>query len=159
MTGLKILVISDSHGNIKNLKHVMGFAGKIHAHGVVHCGDWDNVLTVETVLDSKIPLYSVLGNADVDPEVEKSLSKQSKKFDPYFLEFELDGRKIGVIHNIRHLISSIQHLDILFCGHTHQKTDEMVQGVRVVNPGALVKEDFSFGLYDTTSNEVEFVGI
>ncbi|PIP57073.1 YfcE family phosphodiesterase, partial [Candidatus Woesebacteria bacterium CG22_combo_CG10-13_8_21_14_all_45_10] len=37
---MKIVVISDSHGNIANLKHVLGFAKKIKAEAIIHCGDW-----------------------------------------------------------------------------------------------------------------------
>ncbi len=158
MTSLKILVISDSHDNIANLEHVMGFAKKINAEAVIHCGDWNNVEAVKTVLSFGIPLYSVLGNADVDPEVENSLKKQSKKFDPYFLKCELDGRKIGVIHNIRHLVSNIESLSILFFGHWQKQKEIYWNGIRAINPGALENE-INFAVYDTKKKEVEFVSI
>ena len=47
---MKIIVIADSHGNIANLKHVMEFGKKIKVGAIIHCGDWDNVKAVETVL-------------------------------------------------------------------------------------------------------------
>ena len=40
---MKILVISDSHGHIANLKHVLEIAKKIGVKAVIHCGDWDNL--------------------------------------------------------------------------------------------------------------------
>jgi len=47
---MKILVISDSHGNLSNLKHVMGFAKKLNIDAVIHAGDWNTIESVETVL-------------------------------------------------------------------------------------------------------------
>lgn len=152
---MKIVVISDSHGNIANLKHVMGFAKKIKAGAVIHCGDWNTLESVETVLSFGIPLYSVLGNADIDEQITKNLKLKTKKFDESFLKFEIDGRKIGVIHDFNHPLSGIEYLGILFCGHTHEKEDRMQDGIKMINPGAL-KNNISFAVYDTGINKVEF---
>ncbi len=46
---MKLLVIGDSHGNIANLKHVMGFAKHIKCKAVIHTGDWNNIKSLETV--------------------------------------------------------------------------------------------------------------
>ena len=146
---MKILVISDSHGNIANLKHVMGFARKIRAGGIIHCGDWNNEVAVETVLSYKIPVYSVLGNADIDP-------KMGKKFKRVYLEFKLGGKKIGVIHNIKNLEAKNINLDIIFFGHWQKQKDIFWNGVRAINPGAL-ENGINFAVYDTTTNGVEFV--
>lgn len=149
---MKILVISDSHGNIANLKHVMGFAKNVGAKAVIHCGDWNTVESVKTVLSFRIPLYSVLGNADVDPKVEKLLSAKCKKFDRVFLELELEGKKIGVIHDVDGLLK----VDILFCGHTHQQYEYKIEGLRIVNPGAL-EGTINFAVFDTASGKIEFI--
>ena len=94
---MKIVVISDSHGNISNLKLAVGFAKKILADAIIHCGDWDNLKSVEEVLLSNIPLYSVLGNADIFSEVKDLLERKAKKFDEKFLNISLGGRKIGIV--------------------------------------------------------------
>lgn len=111
---MKVLVISDSHGNIANLKHVMGFAEKIKAKAVIHCGDWSNIESIETVLSYNIPLYSVLGNADIDPKVSEKLKMQSEKFSEDFLKIEIGKEKIGIIHDIKKLKE--KNLDIIFLG-------------------------------------------
>lgn len=153
---MKAVIISDSHGNIANLKHVLGFAKKIKAGAVIHCGDWDNLAAVETVLAYKIPLYAVLGNADIDERIENSLKMQSKKFDKKFLEVEIDGRKIGVVHSIKYLVSGIEYLSILFSGHRHRQGEFFQGGRKIVNPGALEK-GINFAVYDTATDRVEFV--
>lgn len=148
---MKIVVISDSHGNIANLKHALGFAKKIKAAAIIHCGDWNNVLAVETVLDFGIPVHAVLGNADIDPQMIKI-------FDEKLLELKIGGRKIGIVHNVRHLTSDIKNLDIMFYGHIHRQQEMTIDGVKVVNPGALVN-DISFAVYDTEKNKVDLVKI
>jgi len=153
---MKIIIISDSHGNIANIKLILGFAKKMKADGIIHCGDWDNLKVVEEVLQSRIPLYAVLGNADIDESMADSLQRIGKNFDRKFLEFEISGRKIGVVHSIINHKSSILNLDVLFCGHRHFKSEKFVGGVKVVSPGALHSVKPSFAVYDTDINGVEF---
>jgi len=155
---MKILVISDSHSNIANLKRVMGFAEKIKIEAVVHCGDWDSVAAVETALSYKLSLYSILGNADVDPEIGEILAKKCKKFDRTFLEFKIDDRSIGITHkpgDIKKYFSG-KKLDVVFCGHYHSKFEREIDGVKVVRPGAILT-GVNFAVYDTVTNGVEFV--
>ena len=155
---MKVLIISDSHGNIANLKHVMGFAEKIKIDAVIHCGDWNTIESVDTVLSFGIPLYTVLGNADVRPEVSEKLKAKSKKFNEDFLEFELGGRNIGITHkpsDVKEFFKG-KKLDLVFTGHWHFKDERTVNGIRVVRPGAIIKGN-NFAVYDTTTNRVEFV--
>ena len=154
---MKIVVIGDSHGNVANIKLAMGFAKKIKAGAIIHCGDWDNLQSVKTVYSYKIPVYGVLGNADVDEQITKNLKLKAKKFNKKFLRLKLDGRIIGVVHNI--LVSSklsVVSCDIVFCGHRHFKSERIVGGVKVVAPGALHSIKPSFAVYDTEIKGVEF---
>ena len=70
---MKIVIISDSHGHIQRIRHVVGFIAKIKADAIIHCGDWDNEESVVEVAKAKIPVYGVLGNADYNPFVEAKL--------------------------------------------------------------------------------------
>lgn len=155
---MKILVIGDSHGHIANLNHVIGFAKKYGVSGVIHCGDWNTIEAVEEVLSYGIPLYTVTGNADIRPEVIQKLKVGSQKFSETFLEFELDGRKIGITHKPSDLKKYFtgKKLDIIFCGHLHSKDESIVAGVKVVRPGAIINGN-NFAIYDTKTNKVEFI--
>ncbi|MFC1625851.1 metallophosphoesterase family protein [Patescibacteria group bacterium] len=155
---MKIIVISDSHGNTANLKHVMKFAKELNVAKVIHCGDWDNQASVEVLLSYKIPLYSVLGNADIDPIVDNKLSLESKIYNRNFAGFRLGKRRAGLIHDIKNLPLKINDLDIVFFGHTHKQTDKKINKTRIINPGALEK-DISFAVYDTALNKVEFLNL
>lgn len=159
---MRILIVSDSHGNIVRLKHAVGYAKSSGVNAIIHCGDWDNVEAVLTMQDAEIPVYGVLGNADVDPQVVPSLRKANVNFDIDFLKLDLDGKSIGVCHFPGKLEDAIksQEYDVLFHGHTHKKKDKLFGKTRVVNPGALQKTPTpSFAVYDTETNSVEFVDI
>ena len=125
---MEIIIISDSHGNISNFKFVMMFAKKIKAKAVIHCGDWDNLKTAQAALSFKLPLYAVLGNADTDTKIDNFLKAKAKRFEKNFLVFEIEGRRIGVIHNCQYLDSAIGslNLDIVFCGHRHFKFQKSI---------------------------------
>lgn len=152
---MKVIVISDSHGNIASLKHVLGFSRKIRADAIVHCGDWNNLKAVEMVLESKIPLYAVLGNADIDPMVKRKLKVESKGFGEKVLSFKLGDRKIDVVHNFV-MASKLFAAEVIFCGHKHFKWEKVIDGVKVIAPGALHSIKPSFAVYDTDTNKVEF---
>lgn len=155
---MKILIISDSHGNIANLKHVMGFAKKIGVEAVIHAGDWNTLESVETVLSFGTPLYSVIGNADIDPSVNEKLKVKSEKFGGEFLEFELGGKRIGVTHKPNNVKKHFgdKKVDIVFVGHYHSKNESTVGGMRVVRPGAIIN-GINFAVYDTASGKIEFI--
>lgn len=154
---MKILIISDSHGNIANLKHVLGFAKKVGVKAVIHCGDWDNVDACETVFSFGIPVYTVLGNADVSLDVEEYLKFNAKRFDPDFLKVELGGRKIGITHRLRVDDNRVEGCHIIFSGHYHSAEQKIVDFRKLVRPGALIT-DINFAIYETETNEVQFIG-
>ncbi|MCX6703999.1 MAG: metallophosphoesterase family protein [Candidatus Woesebacteria bacterium] len=155
---MKILVISDSHGNVANLKHVLGFAKKYGVSAVVHAGDWNTLESIETVLSFGIPLYTVLGNADVRSEVIQKLKGKSRKFGEEFLSIKIGGRNIGITHkpsNNKKYFSGVK-LDVVFNGHLHSKYESVKSVVKIVRPGAIINGN-NFAVYDTATNRVEFI--
>jgi putative phosphoesterase len=173
---VRLIIVSDSHGNIANLQHVMGFAKKIGVEAVVHAGDWDNIESVDAVLSFGIPLYAVLGNADIDPRVGKRLKVRSKVFDEKFLVINTGGKRIGITHkpsdNKRYFFG--EKLDLIVNGHLHSKYEAVAKSVRtsdlvgakedesqatsvkIIRPGAIVK-GINFAVYDTDTGKIDFV--
>ena len=149
---MKLLIIGDSHGNIANLKHVMGFAKHINVSAVIHTGDWNNLKSLETVFNYNIPIYTVQGNADIDPKLIRKLKIRAEKFSEDFLKFKIGGIKIGVTHNIRKIKENTKNFDIVFCGHRHYQNHEG----NIVNPGAL-ENGINFAVFDTKTKMVEFI--
>lgn len=154
---MKVLVIGDSHGNIANLKHVMGFAMEIRAEAVIHTGDWNNLKSLETVLEYKVPLYTVLGNADIDPKLAKSLKRKSKKFSESLLVFKLAGKKIGIVHKLKVIdYGVLKGLEVVFTGHFHSPKEWIIDRVKIVRPGAL-ENGINFAVFDTKNKSIEFI--
>lgn len=149
---MKVLVIGDSHGNIANLKHVLGFAKHIKVKAVIHTGDWNNIKSLETVFNYNIPIYTVMGNADIDPKLIQKLKIVSESYSDNCLKIKIDGLKVCVIHNLKYLKENIKHFDIVFCGHRHRQWTNQ----NIVNPGDLEK-DINFAVFDTVSRKVELI--
>lgn len=149
---MKILVIGDSHGNIANLKHVLGFGKHIKVEAVIHTGDWNTLKSLETVFNYNISIYTVLGNADIDSKLIRKLNIFPKKFSEDFLKFKIGGIKIGVIHNIKKIKENIEGFNFIFCGHYHRQSREG----NIINPGTLESE-INFAVFDTKTKEVELI--
>jgi uncharacterized protein len=159
---MRILVMSDSHDNIVRLRHVLGFAKVEKFDAVIHCGDWDSPLAVSEISKSRIKLYGVLGNADIDNRMVQQLFEVCEEFDENFLDLRLDNKKIGIHHFPTGLNDAIlsQEYDLLFCGHSHKRKDEKYRKTRIVNVGALHRTDSPcFVVYDTQKDKVEFVEV
>lgn len=158
---MRLLIISDSHDNIVRLKHSGEFA-KANNMPVVHCGDWSSVRAVKILLNLGVKLFTVLGNADIEPGIKDAMRAPNVFFSQDFLEFEVDGRKILVCHypdKIKDAVKS-QKYDAIFCGHKHSKYKEIFGKTLVARPGALHRTSLpSFAVYDTLTNDVEFVDL
>lgn len=156
---MKVLIISDSHGHLANLKSLIDIAIKGKMDAIIHAGDWNTTDSVECVLGSLLPLYAVLGNADIDPMVGKKLRKESKNFSEDFLIVEIGGKKIGITHKPSNNNKYFQNinLDLIINGHLHSRYESVQTPVKIVRPGATVN-GINFAVYDTNTGKVEFIG-
>ena len=153
---MKILIIGDSHGHITNLKAVAEIARKSKIGAIIHVGDWNTTDSVKAVLDSRIPLYTVMGNADIEDGMEEFLKLNTKGFNPDFLKIEIDGRKIGITHKVKVTDKRFEGLDVVFSGHYHSKEEKMRDFIEFIRPGAPIN-GINFAVYDTISGRIKFV--
>ncbi len=154
---MKILIIGDSHGNIANLKHVLGFAKHIKCGAVIHTGDWNNLKSLETVFNYNIPIYTVLGNADIDERLAYRLQCLGKtNFNKEFLICKIDNLRIGICHLIGNCKLKIGNLDVVFTGHYHSQKEWEVDGAKIIRSGAL-ENGINFAVFDTKTKVVEFI--
>lgn len=131
---MKILLLSDTHGNISGMEKAVEKYGK-NADFIVHCGDgtrgeakWleDNVNNAKVVC--------VRGNCDFFGNLK----------DIAF--FDAGSKRIMVTHGhlfgVKYGLENLSHkaeedgADIAFFGHTHICADETLGKVRLVNPGS-----------------------
>jgi putative phosphoesterase len=133
---MKLLVISDSHGNYARALKAHQLAGPVDH--IVHLGDGaEDARLMEEVLET--PVYRVAGNCDFDPELPTEL----------ILEFG-QCRILATHGNRQRVKSGLSQLlakgiaagaTVVLYGHTHLPAIASSQGILFVNPGPL-KEGF-----------------
>lgn len=123
---MKIIVLSDSHGDKETVKAVSSLPADAH----FHCGDSE--LPYEDELLTT--MNRVRGNCDFDSKFPKEVFKS------------VGGKTILAVHGHEHNIkSSLMELyyrakekdaDIVLFGHSHLYGAEMKDGILFVNPGS-----------------------
>lgn len=113
-----IAVIADTHNKLP--PHVIEDLRR--ADEIWHLGDVMRPATLDALHALDIPLLVVRGNNDDHLEW------------PLVLNLTRGGQSIRLIHIPPRRIGGCE---ILIHGHTHKPRDEMVEGVRVLNPGTV----------------------
>ncbi|MCK5832896.1 metallophosphoesterase [bacterium] len=134
---VKIAVISDSHIGQKISAYPAEILNAIgECDIIIHAGDHTSMESVE-LLNSLGNLRAVHGNMD-----EITISNLL----PSRLVFEVEGIRIGVTHGwgsplgIERRVLDVfvdEKLDIVIFGHSHSPCDKIIDGIRVINPGAI----------------------
>lgn len=126
---MKIIVMSDSHGDRLTVEQVAKKEGDAH----FHCGD-SEITSADSILNS---MYKVRGNCDMGEAF------------PDEVETTIDGKKVWMIHGHRHSVKGPSFIslnlfyearekgvDIVLFGHSHVYGAEMQEGILFVNPGS-----------------------
>lgn len=163
---MKVAIISDIHDNFHNLICAVEEIEKRDVEHVLCLGDLVANGIAKILAGLEIPTFLVWGN-NVGDRVQvmktalsdkSNLSVSEKTYD----SIELDGRKLFLSHypDLAEPIAKSGDFDAVFVGHTHKKHQEKVGDCLVLNPGGIgtnVTPESSFAIYDTKTNEAEFV--
>lgn len=140
---MKILVLSDSHGNIQKLKKII--ETEIMFDWLIHCGDGINdLIHVDVPKGTKV--ITVCGNIDR----ARGISGQTTVVESIngFKFFITHGDLFGAHHDITGVWSEAKRLgcDIACFGHTHRAMNYNVNPY-MFNPGA--SQSGMYGIIDT----------
>ena len=138
---MKIGVMSDTHDNISNTTTVLNAYRERGIDTIVHCGDLTSPEMVPYFNGFRVIFTT--GNMDhTTGTIKKRLGKMhDDSFAGTVFTGKVGGMPIAATHS--HVEGKIMELvrkkkyKWIFHGHTHEKRDEIIQGVRIVNPGAL----------------------
>lgn len=124
---MKIVVISDSHGNSSGVDKIFR---EIDFDYLFFLGDGLKDLKDYLYLEN---VYAVCGNCDlfsVEPN-EMEFVLEDKKF------FITHGNAYGVKYSLHSLISEGKNrgVDFVLFGHTHNRHVEEIDNMKVINPG------------------------
>lgn len=128
---MKILVLSDSHGNVENMKSAVE---QEKPDMIIHLGDCQSDALQLKALYPDIPLEGVPGNCDssMDP-AERVLMIEGKRV------FILHGHTRGVKMMLFRLqmAAKEKEADLALFGHTHMVHYDYHNGVQYMNPGSI----------------------
>jgi putative phosphoesterase len=136
----RILVISDTHAKSLNAMPKALLAEISDADIVVHCGDYTSITLLRELRDLAKRFVGVYGNVDT-MDIRQEVPKKTA--------FDIDGKKIGVIHphwggaslGIEEAIAKEFHnVDLILFGHTHDAWTDTINGVTFLNPGQAYSE-------------------
>ena len=133
---MKLLVISDSHGNYTRALKAHQLAGPVDH--IIHLGDGaDDARLMEEVLE--VPVHRVAGNCDFDAQLTKELTLAIGDC----LIFMTHGNRHQVKSGLTQLVEKGVEVGatVVLYGHTHLPAIASAEGMLLVNPGAL-KEGF-----------------
>jgi putative phosphoesterase len=132
---LRVVVLSDTHAPRRWKRCPPAVAEQLRgADLVLHAGDVCTASVLEE-LAAYAPVRAVLGNND-GPDVAAWGA-------PETLELDLDGLRVGVIHDsgpasgrVARLRRRFQECDFVLFGHSHIPMDVAQDGFRILNPGS-----------------------
>ncbi len=127
---MRIVVLSDSHGDIRSIERALEGVGKYDA--VIHLGDTDrDVRALEHSCD--VPVYAVLGNNDFyGRELDRVLELGGVRI------FICHGHTYGVRSGTGRLLTAAKtnNCSAALFGHTHIPLDKTEDGILLFNPGS-----------------------
>lgn len=130
---MRILLVSDTHGNQTALLRAHEAAGSCEA--VIHLGDGEQDALLLKAIDDQIQLFQVAGNCDLGSTLPRELLCE-------FGEVRLllcHGDRYGVKSGLSRLIERghAVAVNVVLYGHTHLAQSVEQEGLLLVNPGTL----------------------
>jgi putative phosphoesterase len=131
----RIVVISDTHAKSLHGLPPELLAELAEADLVVHCGDYVGVALLDELRQLAKRFIGVYGNTD-PKEIRDELPDKTV--------FEIEGKRIGVIHPTwggppwgieEDIAKEFEGVDIILFGHTHDVCHKNKDGVVLFNPG------------------------
>ncbi|MDE7141079.1 MAG: YfcE family phosphodiesterase, partial [Treponemataceae bacterium] len=153
----RLLVLSDSHGNTKTVRAIVGTFGA-DCDALCFCGDGArDVLSVLATFASKAEKDSLIppvvalarGNGDAESYVVHSHDAQVTYHVPKLLELTAAGKRILLAHGHQHDVyygteaffhaAKRERADVALFGHTHIPYAAHQDGILLLNPGSCVR--------------------
>jgi putative phosphoesterase len=141
---MKLGIISDTHITAFNELPVNIRQALAEVDLIVHAGDFTCMAVLEGLRAIK-PVKAVHGNMD-STELKKALPEKEV--------FEVNGRRIGLVHGsgapfgiAERVRRQFEKVDVIIFGHSHEPCNRYIQGVLLFNPGPARD---SFGLLTIT---------
>ena len=159
---MKVLVMSDTHGNIENAKYVLEKVIPMGVKVVLHCGDYISDARLLQKFYPEVEIYGVYGNCDVGFGGAYSEVVTLEGVRIYMSHGHKYGVKWGEYDEVA--IDAIAHeAQVAVCGHSHEAYLNKQQEVIIMNPGSLtLPRDSrypSYGILDIEDEKVKEISV
>ena len=163
----RIGLLSDSHGRAEITRQAVQLLVDQGAQTLIHLGD----LCAPAVVDALVVDASAAGSLRRSHMVAGNMDMNVGPLLRYAAELGIEAAAdLGLIdlpdgplmYTHGHLTGVVQRAMVarpryLCHGHTHEQRDEMIDAVRVINPGALYRaKQYSVALLDTEADNLVF---
>ena len=155
---MRILLLSDTHNDTNRIDTILEQCGSIDQ--VIHCGDVERDCEyMSYVMPNLVPICSVSGNNEWYAEK------------PYFTSLAFEGIRFYITHGHQERVKRDFSLlaykarkndcQVALFGHTHKRTDEIIDDIRVINPGSVCYPGCSYAILTVEGEKltVEFFDI
>ena len=148
----KILVITDSHGDINMVKRII--KKEKDCRTIIHLGDHYSDLQDTGLNLENRDVHLIRGNCDWSMEApgEELIDVMGLRI------FCTHGHLYGVKYTYTELVIRAQELeaDLVLFGHTHQELNQDFEGIRLYNPGTSGRRTYGdpgYGIVYVTGNK------
>jgi putative phosphoesterase len=158
-------ILSDSHGRFEITRSAVELLRSRGAEYLIHCGDVGDENILDLLAGDQPPAAFVWGNNDTD---RARLANYAKSIGVLCLDLfgrlDLGGKRVVVTHGdhlqlVKDVIAE-QSADYLLVGHTHVVVDRRMNGVRMINPGALYRSAAkTVALLQTDTDQLEILTV
>ncbi len=128
----KLLLISDSHRDKQTLSKII--KNEKDFDRVIFLGDGIEDIE-DAFLTSSKPITSVAGNCDTDYCISSERVIRVENINIFITHGHFYDVKL-TFKNVAQAAKS-KDCSVAFIGHTHIQTEELVDGVRIINPGSV----------------------
>jgi putative phosphoesterase len=128
-------ILSDTHDNMDRIGQAVALFNERKVDHVIHAGDFTSPFTFRILKSLACGFTGIFGNNDGDRLLLHKMSAGRVFPQPH--TFELDGKKIVVIHehHIADALADSGHYDIVIYGHTHKPDVRRSGNTLIINPG------------------------
>ena len=160
---MKIGLISDTHGQTEAISRAAKLFQRQSAESIVHTGDVTRPAHLESLLEPGWPVQLAVGNMDPAAKAFQHLTNiYNLTVNKMAGQIKINDSRLGITHG--HLDSALRQLrrddlDCIIHGHTHERRDEHIDGVRMINPGAAKSPQKSCALLDLNTGALDFYSL
>lgn len=152
--------MSDSHDNWPKLEKAIELANKENCEHLFFAGDLISPTGIPVLAKFNGQVHIVWGNNEGEKMgfINKVSQNENIKLYGDICEIELQGRKIFMNHypRISELAAKSGEFDLCIFGHTHDLTDNVINGCRLINPGSVAEFIIIFELDTMLSKNIKF---